>query len=229
MLKVLSTKLLDEDLVETAHDMGISLICEEFIRIHELNFDVSVLKSLKYDAIVFTSSNAVNSFYGNENVDRPNHTIPVYAVSGKTKDELENYDIVPVAIADNANDLADKILADKRIRSVLHICGSLRLDVLENKLTASGVSYTPLTVCETILNSTILDDTYDVVMFFSPSGIDSFIMKNQLSHDTLYCCIGETTAERLKSINDKLTVIVPVQPTPEAMLKVIKNFKKQMI
>lgn len=229
MLKVLSTKLLSEDLIESAHKMGMSLKCEDFIRVHELDFDISALKALRYDAIVFTSSNAVSSFYGNEDLDRPDHAIPVYAISGKTQEELENYDIVPIAVADNANELADKILDNKNIRSVLHICGSLRLDVLENKLTAAGVGYIPFTVCETILNSTILDDIYDVVMFFSPSGIDSFVMKNELNPGTLYCCIGETTADRLKSINDKLIIIVPVKPTPEAMITMIKNYKKQTI
>ena len=229
MLKVLSTKLLGEDIVDSAHKMGISLKCEDFIRIHELDFDISALKSLRYDTMAFTSSNAVNSFFGNEDIESSDYQVPIYALSGKTKEELENYDIVPVAIADNALQLADKILTDKNVRSVLHICGSLRLDVLENKLSEKGVTYIPFTVCETILNSTILDDTYDVVMFFSPSGIDSFVMKNELNLRTLYCCIGETTADKLKSINDKLIIIVPVKPSPEAMITMIKNYKKQTI
>ena len=225
MLKVLSTKLLDESLTDSAHAMGIDLTCEEFIRVLPLEIDMAELMSIQYDAMVFTSSNAVRCFFDNENIEVSDYTKPIYSISGKTKEELTDYSMEPVAIADNALQLADKILADKNIRSVLHICGNIKLDVLEKKLTASGVRYTPFTVCETLLNSILLRENYEAVMFFSPSGVDSFVMKNALDRDTLYCCIGDTTADTLRSINDKLTIILPIQPTPEAMLTLIKNYK----
>jgi len=237
MLKVLSTKLLDESLIKTARKMGIDLRCEEFIRVIPIDFDISALMSIQFDAMVFTSSNAVRSFFDNENVPpqsellmSPNEDVeskPVFAVAGKTKDELIDLGIEPRASADNALLLADQILADPSIRSVIHICGNLKLDVLETKLAAAGVKYTPFMVCETLLSSKILEETYDVVMFFSPSGVDSLTMKNQLSRDVIYCCIGETTADSIRKIDAGLTIILPDQPSPEAMLAAIMKYKKQ--
>jgi len=132
-----------------------------------------------------------------------------------------------VAVADSASQLADKIMVDKSIKSVLHICGNLKLDTLGDKLTASGISYKPLIVYETIPVSNEISEAYDAVMFYSPSGIDSFLMKNKLALDTLYCCIGEATADRLRSIDNSVNIVVAKQPTPEEMLKAIIENKSK--
>jgi uroporphyrinogen-III synthase len=226
MLRVLSTKQLDEDLSDIALDMGIDLTCIDFIRVLDLDFDISALTPVSFDAMVFTSGNAVRSFFENEQIEASDWTKPIYAISGKTKDELAVYGIKAVATAANALELADRILEDTRIKSVLHICGNLRLEILEDKLKASGVGYTPFMVCETMMSSTILDTTFDAIMFYSPSGVESFAMKNKLNPDTLYCCIGGTTAEALRSKDAKLSVVISNEPTPEAMLTAIKDFKK---
>jgi uroporphyrinogen-III synthase len=134
---------------------------------------------------------------------------------------------VSIAVADNASQLADKIITDGNIRSVLHICGDLKLDVLENKLTASGISYKPLIVYETVPVSNEINGDYDAVMFYSPSGIESFLAKNNFNRDTLYCCIGETTAQKLRGIDESANIIIPNEPTPHAMLRAIKENKSK--
>ena len=228
MLKVLSTKILDEKLIATARDMGMSLDCVEVIGTRTLDFDRSALQSDTYDAIVFTSSNAVKAFIpplqrGSGGFDY-SHT-KVFALSGKTKDELEKNGIAPVGVADNAEQLGDKIIAEGTIRSVLNICGNLRLDALEKKLTAAGISYKELVVYETIALDNRVDASYDAVMFYSPSGVESFSTKNKLNQRTLYCCIGEMTAGKLKSIDGNVNIVVAKEPRPEAMLTTIKEFK----
>lgn len=233
MLKVLSTKLLSESQIDTASQMDISLSCIDFIEVHDLDFDLEVLKSLIYDAIVFTSSNAVKSFFKKaaNNVFAPSPLERaggevIYSLSGKTKDELLKQGISPIAAADNAEQLADLIIANNKVRSVLHICGNLTLDTLQNRLMMEGLSYVQIQVYETVLNAIEISELIDAVMFYSPSGVESFASKNIIGPNTLYCCIGLTTAEKLKSLNDKVDIILPKQPTPEAMLKAIKDFKK---
>jgi uroporphyrinogen-III synthase len=138
---------------------------------------------------------------------------------------LAKHGISPIAVADNAKQLADLIIANGNVRSVLHICGNLTLDTLQNKLMTEGLSYMQLPVYETTLCNIELTKPFDAIMFYSPSGVESFFVKNKINIDTLYCCIGLTTAEKLKSINDKVDIILPKHPTPEAMLSAIKNFK----
>jgi uroporphyrinogen-III synthase len=63
------------------------------------------------------------------------------------------------------------------------------------------------------------------VMFYSPSGVESFLSENKLNRDTLYCCIGDTTAAKLRKADGNATIIVSSAPTAEAMLFTIKNFE----
>ena len=234
MLKVLSTKQLDMDLTAKAQEMGIALTCLDFISIRDVDFDSAALLTVVYDALVFTSSNAVRSFFKHDNIAglivRPTlqggGTKPIYALSGKTSEELLKYNIVPVATADNAAALADRIIADGYVRAALHICGDLALDTLEQKLAAEGLSYLSLVVYETTISSHALTEHYDAVMLYSPSGVDSYTAKNKPDAATLYCCIGETTASSLKRIDDGIDIILSKQPSPEGMLTAIGDLKK---
>ena len=222
MLRVLSTKILDEKLVDTARDMGMSLDCVEVIGTRVVDFDSSALQSDNYDAIVFTSSNAVRAVTP-LSLGEGAGVRKIFAVSGKTKDELKKNGIVPEAVADSSEQLAEKIVSEGNIRSVLHICGNLRMDVLEKKLMSAGISYKALVVYETVPLDNKVDANYDAVMFYSPSGVESFLTKNKLNRDTLYCCIGETTAAKLKGIDGNVNIVVAKEPKPEAMLTVIKQ------
>ncbi len=228
MLKVLSTKLLDKSLIDSAREIGIALTCVDLISIQNVSFDTSLTSGS--DAVVFTSSNAVKSFFENVRLSKSSlgdsGIKQVFALSGKTKDELAHNGIISLAVADSAALLADMISADSRIRSVLHICGNLKLDTLENKLRTSGIECHSLIVYETILTGIKMDQTFDAIMFYSPSGVDSFLIKNKLNKDTLYCCIGATTAEKLQSIDQTIDVILPAQPAPYAMLTAIRDLKK---
>lgn len=231
MRKVLSTKLLDEKMVDTARSMSMALDCIDFICIDPVHFDSVALTSESYDAMAFTSSNAVRMLMefnpelsAASLTERMNESV-VFALSGKTNEELKKYGIASQAVADHSAMLADDIIARGNVRSVLHVCGDLHLDILENKLKAAGISYTPLIVYETRPVGKELTEHYDAIMFFSPSGIDGFLIKNKLDHETLYCCIGETTAAELKSSDKDLKIVLPSQPSPEAMLMAIKNSK----
>ena len=227
MLKVLSTKLLDQSQIDIAHEMDIALTCVDFIRTHYLDFEMPVAQ---YDTIVFTSSNAVKSFFEKENASALKSSIEdlgvkVFAISGKTKTELAKHNIEPITVADNAEKLADVVIAHSNIKSVLHICGDLKLDTLGNKLVESDIAYTPLVVYETTLSGTKLKEDYDAVMFYSPSGVESFVRENKIDPDVLYCCIGETTADKLRNIDSRGNVVVSKEPSPEVMLSTIQHFK----
>jgi uroporphyrinogen-III synthase len=227
-MKVLSTKLLDDNIINAALDKGITLTCLDFIGARNIDFDLSALGTLIYDALVFTSSNAVAGFFKKENIHAAHLSKPIYSLSGKTKDALMQHGLHPIATADNAEALAGIITGNENIRSVLHICGNLALDTLEIRLMMGGLCYAPLVVYETIFAGQALDEAYDIVMFYSPSGVESFIQKNALDPYILYCCIGETTAARLKDVNEGIDIILPRQPTPQGMLKAIIDFKKSI-
>ncbi len=150
----------------------------------------------------------------------------VYAISGKTNNELRQHGIRIGAIAKGSEELADMIIADKKAKSVLHICGDLRMDTLSAKLKEANVTYTPLVIYHTEMLYPNISDEYEAILFFSPSGIDSYRKNNKLEFKTLYSCIGNTTGAYLSSLIAGAEIIVVDSPEPETMINAIVQHRK---
>jgi uroporphyrinogen-III synthase len=70
---------------------------------------------------------------------------------------------------------------------------------LKEILSENAIKVTELEVYQKVLTPIKIEQTIDAVLFFSPSQIDSFKMQNDLPIDTPAFCIGNTTADYLKS------------------------------
>ncbi|RUA10893.1 MAG: uroporphyrinogen-III synthase, partial [Flavobacteriia bacterium] len=63
----------------------------------------------------------------------------------------------------------------------------------------------------------------DGILFFSPRGIQSFLLENTVKNSTLFC-IGETTASEAKKHSEK--IVIANKPTVENVLvQAIKELK----
>jgi len=224
-MKVLSTKLLDEKTIAYAHSLNLEVRCIEFIKITGVEFDS--IQPEKFDAVVFTSSNAVKYFLQHEGAIDLLKDKNVLSLSGKTNVELLANGIQPVLTASNAENLAHSMIQNKIAQSVLHVCGNLVLDVLEEKLKVAGVEYANRVVYQTILRKDILlNKVFDAVMFLSPSGVESFYAANQFNDETICCCIGTTTASALREKFSKAKIIFPRESSPESMIDAIVCYYK---
>src|ERR1019366_8231962 len=198
MKKVLSTKTLDKETIAYAGTLDMEIQCIDFIEVNAVEFQGNIPLTQSYDALVFTSSNAVIYFFEYEKAMELITGKKVFAINGKTVDELARHNIKTTASAKNAADLANLIVENEDFESVLHVCGSLRLDVLEKILKSEGIKYTPLVVYQTVLlNNEKSNGHFDGFMFYSPSGVDSFLHSNEIAGESVCCCIGETTAAEL--------------------------------
>ncbi len=223
-MKALSTKVLNADMVKYAASLGIQLDCVDLIETRILEFDANGLKE-SADSLVFTSTNAVNGFYQIEEARKYTTGKLVFSTSGKTKSSLNDLGIIVDASAENAALLADLIVGNNKVKSVLHVCGNLRLDVLEKKMKAAGKTYRTLVVYETLPNKySVKKGPYDAVLFYSPSAIEAFCNSSKLEKNILYCCIGETTADALRKKDEGLKVITTAEPLPEAMIETIASY-----
>ena len=73
-----------------------------------------------------------------------------------------------------------------------------------------------------ISDKEIYQEIFDAILFYSPSGIKSF-MKNNLLNDSYCICIGKTTSNYAKKYSDK--VLSCNVPTIENVIhKTIKLF-----
>ena len=79
-------------------------------------------------------------------------------------------------------------------------------------------------VYETLYNEKTFHNSFDGVMFYSPSGIESYTKTNNLKSTVAYC-IGNTTAQVAKTYTDK--IIIAKKPSLEDVIdSVLKDFKK---
>jgi uroporphyrinogen-III synthase len=126
--------------------------------------------------------------------------------------------------AENASSLALEILKDKSITSVTFVCSTRRRNDLPGQLRKNGVRVHEVRAYKTLFTSVRYETPYQALIFFSPSGVESFLSVNNVSNCIAFC-IGETTASfaRQSGFN---RVQVADAPTQESIVNlVLSHFK----
>lgn len=226
MIKILSTKLLPKDILFRAKNEGIAIDEIEFISIKMTTDDAIVEKIKQYSqkkiTAVFTSANAVSSVFAHTEI-KPDWDI--FCISGKTKSTLLKYvgeeDIL--CTATDGNTLADNILEDMSVNSVVFFCGNKRLNAIPDKLSLHGVRVEELIVYKTISAPKKLEDAYDGILFFSPSAVKSFFSVNKIAPETVLFSVGKTTEKAIIPFSNNKRIAAPF-PSAESMEKEIKNY-----
>jgi uroporphyrinogen-III synthase len=94
---------------------------------------------------------------------------------------------------------------------------------LPKALKEAGVKFNEIQVYETILTPQKIKTTPDAILFFSPSGVESYLKDNKIKKELCFC-IGETTASALEKICKN--IIVADQPSVENVIEdVIEEYK----
>ena len=73
----------------------------------------------------------------------------------------------------------------------------------------------------TVLNERKFDKTFDGILFYSPSGIESYLNDNS-DRSAVAFCIGETTAEEARKHFEK--VEVASLPSIENVIKTVNKY-----
>lgn len=224
MIQVLATKLLSHDTIQHARTLNFEVICTEFIEIKPLPWDANLLKYKSCSSVAFTSSNAVNCFLSAPGAKEWIKGKHIYALSGKTHETLLAFCLEASFIADSARGLSEALLKMPDLHEVLHICGNLRLDIMERKLQNTHISYKDLIVYDTTIKAGVpVPETFDAILFFSPSAVDGFFANGSLRRSTVCACIGNTTAAKLRQHVNEMSILVSKSPDPEGILNVLKN------
>lgn len=216
--QILSTKILSPLQKQELTKAGIEVIEADFIKTENKPFE---LKNLN-ESLIFTSQNAVHSVLSNpksEELKSKN----VYCVGLKTKILLSENGFNVVAYTGYASDLAEIITLIYRNESYTFFSGNLRRDTLPNALKEAGIKLNEIQVYETSLQPQKIKSPVDAILFFSPSGVESYLKDNSIKKETCFC-IGETTAEALHKITKN--IIIADQPTIEDVIEdVINEYK----
>lgn len=228
-VKILSTALLPETarLALSAQQIH----CEEHAFVEtEINVaeqDAIFIKDLAKQKVVviFTSAQAVAAVInclGDENPDWS-----ICCISGATKTALLAFFDEGKIIA-SAKDAIDLLEAMEEMvaQKVVFFCGHKRLDTIPVRLLDRGFELIECKVYDTFFKPQKMSGIFDALLFFSPSGVDSFFMMNEICKDAVLFSIGKTTAKALQQkVNNE--VIISAQPDKNILVQTVIDFYKK--
>ena len=221
---MLSTKTLDQDMLAYAQTQNLDVHCMDFIETTGFPFNLEYIKSRPFDAVAFTSASAVKYFFENHEAAAFIRGKQIFAIRGKTQDELLAKGITPDITGSSAHELALTIIKSNSAKDILHVCGNIRLPVLEDEMRNAGILYTDLMVYQTGTKAKKTNKNFDAILFYSPSGVESFLTLNNLNSNPVCCCIGNTTAQTLKEKTSAANIIISKEPSPQSMLSEVSNY-----
>ncbi|PKP10820.1 MAG: uroporphyrinogen-III synthase [Bacteroidetes bacterium HGW-Bacteroidetes-3] len=213
--KILSTKKLSATQKELLNNFTV-----DEIELIEIAFNTSIKLTSPIKNAVFTSKNAVKSVFDQFSAAELQFE-NVYCVGDKTAKFLEEKNVKVTVKANSSEELADEILLNKNIEEVYFFCGNLRRDDLPEILTENNVKVNEIEVYSTNFKPTKIKNIYDGILFFSPSSVKSYLLKNTDTQSIAFC-IGNTTAS--EAINDFENVFVADEPTVENVIKSVNQY-----
>lgn len=213
---IFSTKNLTRDQLNQFSD-SINVESKDFIKISPNRIPATNLKQ-EVRNVIITSQNAVDALLKTVSAEELQFK-NIYCVGRKTKRLIENQ-IGPVKHSErNAKRLAEYLVEYMEGLEVTYFCGNLHLYDLRDTLTENNIKVKELEVYQTKYTPIKIDENVEGILFFSPSAITSFLLKN--TPDKIAYCIGETTAaEARKHFKD---VHVAKIPTAESVVDLVNE------
>lgn len=213
MTSILSTKILSKAQKTTLLEAGFRFMEHDFIQIQHTKFEApSVIENA-----IFTSQNTVRAIQ-NLKLKIQN----CYCVGAKTKALLETEGFHVIAQTEYGKDLAQRIVKEAKSKKFIFFCGNRRREELPSILTENNVVFEEIEVYKTQLHPQKVKDNYDGILFFSPSGVQSFCEKNELKNKTAFC-IGISTAKEAEKHTKK--IIIAAHTTVESVVAcAVANF-----
>lgn len=218
---VLSTKKLNSNQKQFLLNAGFSVIDADFIKITFVSFQLKAIPTL----LLFTSQNAVKSVMQNENIETLKQ-ISAVCVGSKTKQLLQENGFNVLETQEYAEDLAPIIQQKYALEQIAFFAGNLRRDVLPNAMQKANISFEEYMVYQNTANSIEIPAETDALLFFSPSGIHSYLQKNTIKNQTCFC-IGTTTATALNGITNNI-VIANKQTVENVIIQCINYYSNKL-
>ena len=225
-ITVLSTKMLPQSLIAQAEQQHIHINAADFLKIERIRTpDVRVqiaAYAVRPITALFTSANAVAA------VSKHLTTCPewqIFCLSGKTKTTLLEHfsEEQIIASAPDAAALVPKIMAARPSGDCVFFCGNKHLNTLPEAFKAENIPLKEQVVYKTISSPQKINKSYDGLLFFSPSGVESFFELNAIAEQTVCFAIGDTTAKAVRKFT-RNPVVIAGSPDNENMIQTVQNY-----
>ena len=214
--RLLSTKCLSAEQQNRLVQTGVSFSCWDFITITPKSFEVNP----ENKSFIFSSQNAVKSVFNQFRFSGNN----CYCVGEKTQKLLERNGQKVIKMAEKSSILVDFILKNAKNESFLFFTGNQRMPAIEAAFTQEKRTLEVIETYSTIAQPKAVGN-YDAVLFYSPSGVESYLQNNRLDQSMSFA-IGETTALSLQKYTDN--IITATQPTIEHLIAAVRKYTTRL-
>lgn len=217
---VLSTKKLQSNQKQFLLNAGFSVIEADFIKISTLPFQIKNKPTL----LLFTSQNGVKSVLENDKVDELKQ-IPSICVGSKTRKLLEDNGFIVLATKEYAEELAPIIQKEFSKEHIAFFAGNLRRNVLPDAMNKASIAFDEYLVYQNEESSVKIEVKTNALLFFSPSGIHSYLKQNTIDNQMCFC-IGTTTADALQGVTKNI-VIANQQTVENVIIQCISYYNNK--
>lgn len=220
---------------DIAEKYGVEIVFRPFIKVEGLSskeFRQQKINIPDFTAVIFTARTAIDHFF--RLCDELRITIPdtmkYFCTTESIALYLQKYIIYRKRKIFHGNtgkldDLLPSLLKHKKEKFLYAVSDVHKDDT--NVLDTNGINYTKAVMYRTVSNDFGPDEVfdYDMLIFFSPSGIDS-LLKNFPDFnqgDICIGCLGATTAKAVRDAGLRLDIEAP-SPQAPSMTAALDNF-----
>ncbi len=193
---------------------------------------------LDHTAIIFTSRNAIDHFFRickEARIEMP-ADMKYFCISEQTAYYLQKYIVLrkrKLYTGHKTVQELTEILSKHDDEKFLFPCSNIRKNDIPDYLKNNGFDFTEAVIYETVASdlSDLADIKYDIIAFFSPSGINSLFVNfpDFKQNNTRIAAFGPTTSKAVKEAGLVLDIEAPLPEAPSmtgALEMYIKDVNK---
>ncbi|MDA0194749.1 MAG: uroporphyrinogen-III synthase [Bacteroidetes bacterium] len=197
-----------------------------FITVEAINikeFRQQKVDILKHTAVIFTSRNAVDHFFRlaiDSKIEIPTD-MKYFCISDQTSNYLQKYIVIrkrKIFTGERtANDLME-VLKKHKDEKYIFPCSNIRKNDIPDFLKENNIDHSEVVIYKTVASdlSDLTEVNYDVIAFFSPSGINSLFVNfpDFVQNNTRIAAFGPTTAKAVRDAGLILDIEAPLPNAP---------------
>ncbi len=178
---------------------------------------------LQHTAVIFTSRHSVDHFFQiclELKLEMP-ADMKYFCISDQTSNYLQKYIVIRKRkIFTGLKDTKDllEIIKKHKNEKFIFPCSDIRKNDIPDFLTDNGFHFTEALMYQTVAAnlSDLKNVYYDILAFFSPSGINSLLINfpDFVQNNTRIAAFGPTTAKAVKDANFVLDIEAPLPNAP---------------
>ena len=209
-----------------AKKYGIKIDFRPFIQVDPISvkeFRKQKIDILNHTAVIFTSRNAVDHFFRvckGLKIEVP-ADMKYFCISEQTANYLQKYIVVRkrkiFTGSRTARELIEIIKKHKNEKYIFP-CSNIRKEDIPDFMNSNGYQFTEAIIYKTVASDlSDLDDVYyDIIAFYSPSGINSLFVNfpDFQQNNTRIAVFGPTTAKAAKEADLLIDIQAPLPNAP---------------